>query len=96
LDPQHPLHYDEVKHLLESVFQGTHERQAKTLEKEVIALLREIEIEHAHPREREDTLPWKQFSELMLEKYRKRSPHGKDQSHMPTPTNFLEQGEEWI
>jgi hypothetical protein len=96
LDPQHPLHYDEVKQLLESVFQGTQERQAKILEKEVIVLLREVEIEHAHPRGRENILPWKQFSELLLEKYGKRSPHGKDRSHMPMPANFLGPGEEWI
>lgn len=95
LDPLRPPQYDEVKQLVDGVIDHVGGQSTETIEKEIVAILREIEMEHALAKTAASpqvSLPWKQFSQVVKEKFGLRSTA---HTYMRTPPHFIEKDEDW-
>jgi hypothetical protein len=97
LAPQSPPPQDEVEQLLKSLFalcSNTHDKKA--LEQGIIETLRDIEIEWAHHGSSVSTLPWQQFSDLVMERYGKHATSHTSTEPLQPPPSFFDDKEEWI
>lgn len=92
LPAAHPPQTDEIKQLIDGIFQSTRKDQLENTQKTIVALLRDVEMETAKDSasspERVGT-PWQEFSRLVQEKLGKQI-NASGEKPRATPPHFFE------
>ncbi len=99
LEPEYPPQLDEVKQLIEGIFQHTNLVKVEAIKKAIVALLRDVEMEVAReshlPSVARQPRPWETFSHLVQEKLGQQISSSTIDRPVISSANFNEKDDEW-